>query len=177
MRLPIVLLICNLLAGAILDIRHGLSPAERTLTRHLERQAPGELLAAQELQSGRPHAAGWSLVCVRGPFEGSFNGHARGASPRAHAAVVTKALDRINAELARHDPVNGEGEWEIIFGSTRSVDKFVIDAHQVSFEPPPVKCVPYEDAAFTRAELSDYPFGTGITLTDRSDSGHRLSTN
>jgi hypothetical protein len=171
MRLPIVLLIIILLTGAALVGRFGLSPAERELTRYLDRNERFERLSVQALLPPWSRDDAWSLVCVRGPYGGDFRDPPRRAASPATAAAWSAALVRINDDLARHDPVNAEGEWEIFYGSADAVEKVVIDSHQVSFEVPEDACVSYPDAYLIRTELTDYPYGTGLTLTTRSTEG------
>ncbi|WP_157603820.1 hypothetical protein [Rhizobacter sp. Root1221] len=156
-----------LLPGSILVSRYWLTPTERMMKSVLDGGDPLKYLSAKDLLPDGSRAEGWVLVCVRGPFEGLFTGYARGVAAISSASSLVEALAEINADLGRQDPVNAEGEWEIIFGSRNSVKKMVIDSHQVAFQTPVEKCVTYEDAILTRASLSGYPFGTGITLKQR----------
>lgn len=156
-----------LVAGNILVARYGLTPTERALKGVLQSGHPPALLAARELLSERSRADGWALVCVRGPYGGAFTGHAGGATDPVHAADLRDALAEINDDLRRNKPESSEGEWELLFGARGAVEKFVIDVHQVPFQPPREQCVPYDQAVLTRAELLEHPLGMGITLQQR----------
>ena len=156
-----------LLVGTILVARYWLTPAERAMKGLLETGHPLGVLAAKELLPERSRSDGWELVCVRGPYGGAFTGHAGGATDPARAAALRDALAAINDDLSRNDPVNAEGEWEILFGARGEVEKFVIDFHQVRFQLPREQCVAYDKAVLARAELLEYPLGTGITLQQR----------